>query len=48
MPPGWHYALSSGSSSKTKLGESQGIAEKKQGLLAKGKELLKRLGSRKD
>ncbi|XP_076792181.1 peripheral-type benzodiazepine receptor-associated protein 1 isoform X4 [Arvicanthis niloticus] len=48
VPPGWHCALSSGSSSRTKLGESQGIAEKKQGLLAKGKELLKRLGSRKD
>jgi hypothetical protein len=48
VPPGWHCALSSGSSSRTKLGESQSIAEKKQGLLAKAKELLKRLGSRKD
>ncbi|XP_029423936.1 peripheral-type benzodiazepine receptor-associated protein 1 isoform X5 [Nannospalax galili] len=47
-PPGWHYASNLGNPPTTKLGETQGTAEKVRGLLSKGKELLRKLGSRKE
>ncbi|XP_040124967.2 peripheral-type benzodiazepine receptor-associated protein 1 isoform X8 [Ictidomys tridecemlineatus] len=47
VPPGWHRAPSPGSPSRTELGEPQGTIEKVWGLLSKGKQLLRKLGSGK-
>nr|XP_045014102.1 peripheral-type benzodiazepine receptor-associated protein 1 isoform X8 [Jaculus jaculus] len=47
VPSGWHCAPSPHSSPRTELGEPQGTAEKVRGLLSKGKELLRKLGSGK-
>ncbi|MBZ3889443.1 Peripheral-type benzodiazepine receptor-associated protein 1 [Sciurus carolinensis] len=47
VPPGWHRAPSPGSPSRTELGEPQGTIEKVRGLLSRGKQLLRKLGSGK-
>lgn len=47
VPLGWHRATSLGSPSRTELGEPQGTIEKVRGLLSKGKQLLRKLGSGK-
>ncbi|XP_023561275.1 peripheral-type benzodiazepine receptor-associated protein 1 isoform X3 [Octodon degus] len=47
VPPGWHCVSSPGKLPRTELGKPQGTVEKVQGLLSKGKEFLKKLGSGK-
>ncbi|KAM9598067.1 peripheral-type benzodiazepine receptor-associated protein 1 [Trichechus inunguis] len=47
VPPGWPCAHSPGSPSRTELGEPQGTSEKMWGLLSKGKQILRKLGSGK-
>ncbi|XP_045381623.1 peripheral-type benzodiazepine receptor-associated protein 1 isoform X1 [Lemur catta] len=46
-PPGWPCAPSPGSLPRTELGQPQRTSEKVQGLLSKGKQLLRKLGSGK-
>ncbi|XP_053425102.1 peripheral-type benzodiazepine receptor-associated protein 1 isoform X2 [Nycticebus coucang] len=46
--PGWPCAPSPGSLLRIDLGKPQGTSEKVQGLLSKGKQLLRKLGSRKE
>ena len=45
MPPGWPCAP--GSLPRIELREPQGTSEKVRGLFSKGKQLLRKLGSRK-
>ncbi|XP_013374723.1 PREDICTED: peripheral-type benzodiazepine receptor-associated protein 1 isoform X3 [Chinchilla lanigera] len=47
VPPGWHCISSPGSLPRAELGEPQGTVEKVRGLLSKGKQLLRKLGSGK-
>ncbi|KFO35013.1 Peripheral-type benzodiazepine receptor-associated protein 1 [Fukomys damarensis] len=47
VPRGWHCTSSPGSLPRTEFGEPQGTVEKVWGLLCKGKQLLRKLGSGK-